>query len=110
MANYTAVVSNVCPNPTSISLSHSLPPSGRSCLIADRGVIAATNLLDGVDWYNLATQNRVESLRTTISDNVITPIISDSAGSLIIGGSCGTVQVLHPFSTAVAQTLGLDCE
>ena len=85
-------------------------PSGRSCLLADQGVIAATNLLDGVDWYSLASQDRVESLRMTIMENIITPITSDNAGSLIIGGSCGTVQVLHPFSATVAQTLELECK
>lgn len=84
--------------------------SGRSCLLTDQGVIATTNLLDGVDWYNLTSRDRVESLRTTIMENIITPVISDNAGSLIIGGSCGTVQVLHPFSATVAQTLELECE
>ena len=73
-------------------------------------MIATTNLLDGIDWYSLGNQARVESLRTTIVDNIVTPIISDNVGSLIIGGSCGVVQVLRPFSAAVAQTLELECE
>lgn len=85
-------------------------PSGRSCLSADQGTIAITNLFDGVDWYSLANQGLVDSLRTTIVDNVITPIISDEAGSLIIGGSCGVVQVLQPFPAMVVQTLELECK
>jgi len=85
-------------------------PSGRSCLLEDQGAIAVTNLFDGVDWYNLTNQGLVDSIKTTIVDNVITPIISDGAGSLIIGGSCGTVQVLKPFPAAVVQKLELERE
>ena len=91
-------------------LAFSSFPSGRSCLLADQGVIGITNLFDGVDWYNLANQCLVNSLRTTIVDNIITPIVSDNAGSLIIGGSCGAVQVLQTFPPVVTQTLELECE
>ncbi|KAF9642325.1 hypothetical protein BDM02DRAFT_3193488 [Thelephora ganbajun] len=74
----------------------------------DHRAIAVTNLFDGVDWYDLVSQGLVDSVRTTIVDNVITPIISGSAGSLIIGGSCGAVQVLQPPPAIVVQTLGLE--
>lgn len=84
--------------------------SGRSCLSVDRRAIAITNLFDGVDWYDLTSRGLADSLRTTITDNVITPIISDGAGSLIIGGSCGTVQILQPFPAIVVQSLGLEGE
>ena len=85
-------------------------PSGRSCLSVDRKAIAVTNLFDGVDWYDLTSRGLVDSLRTTIEDNVIIPIVSDGAGSLIIGGSCGTVQLLQPFPAIVIQTLELEGE
>jgi hypothetical protein len=93
-----------------LHLVSSFFPSGRSCLLEDQGAIAVTNLFDGVDWYDLTNQRLVNSLRTTIVDNVITPIISDSAGSLVIGGSCGAVQVLQPSPAAVVQTLELERE
>ncbi|KAF9643089.1 hypothetical protein BDM02DRAFT_3132669 [Thelephora ganbajun] len=73
-------------------LTFSYFPSGQSCLIADQGVIAITNLFDGVDLYDLTNQGLVDSLRTTIVDNIITPIVSGRADLLIIGGSCGAVQ------------------
>lgn len=74
----------------------------------DNGAIAVTNLFDGVDWYNLTTQDLAESLHTTIGENVITPIIRDDEGFLVIGGSVGAVQVLQPPPAALAQTLELE--
>lgn len=73
-------------------------------------MIAVTNLFDGVDWYDLASQGLVDSFKMTIVDNVITPIICDSAGFLIVGGSCGVVQVLQQFPATAVQTLGLEGE
>ena len=93
-----------------VYLASSPLPSGRSCLSLDDGTIAVTNLFDGVDWYNLANQRLVDSFRMTIEDNVITPILSNGMGSLIIGGSCGAVQVLQPSPAIVVQTLGLEGE
>jgi hypothetical protein len=109
VANHTTVVSNVRSNPTS-PFRFLILPSGRSCLSVDHGTIAVTNLFDGVDWYDLASQGVIDSLRIAIVDNVITPIISDSVGSLIVGGSCGAVQVLQPFPAVVVQTLELEGE
>lgn len=109
LATHATLVFNVCSNLA--SLPHVLiSPSGRSCLLADQGVIATTNLFDGVDYYNLANQRLVDSLRMPIVDNVITPITSDNTGSLIVGGSNGVVQVFQPFPAADIQTLELECE
>ena len=104
-------MSNVCSSliPLHTSSSHD-SSSGRSCLSTDCRAIAVTNLFDGVDWYDLKSRGLVDSFRTTIADNVITPIVSDGAGSLIIGGSCGVVQLLQPFPAIVVQTLGLEGE
>lgn len=88
----------------------SFSPSGHSCLLANQKVIATTNLFDGVDYYDLANQGLVDSLRMTITDNIITPIISDNAGLLIVGGSSGTVLVLQAFPAAIVQTLDLESE
>lgn len=95
---------------TSQNLASSFFPSGRSCLLEDQGIIAVTNLFDGVDCYDLTDQSLVYSFKTAIPENVITPVISGRTGSLIIGGSCGTVQVLHPFPAEVIQTLELKRE
>lgn len=94
-----------------VSLSYrtfSPSPSGRSCLSVDCRAIAITNLFDGVDLYDLTSRSLVDSLRTTIADNIITPIISDGAGLLIVGGSCGTVQLLQLFPAIIVQTLDLE--
>ena len=91
-------------------LTFSPSPSGRSCLSADCRAIAVTNLFDGVDLYDLTSRSLVDSLRTTIADNIITPIISDGAGLLIMGGSCGTVQLLQLSPATVVQTLDLEGE
>lgn len=73
-------------------------------------MIATTNLFDGVDYYDLASQSLVDSLRMTITDNVIMPVISDATGSLIVGGSSGAVHVLQAPPAVVAQTLELESE
>lgn len=70
-------------------------------------MIAVTNLFDGVDCYDLTNQCLVYSFKTTITENIITPVILDATGSLIIGGSCGTVQVFRPLPAEVIQTLEL---
>lgn len=109
LANHATDLSNVCNNlPPYLTCSSSA--SGRSCLLADQGAIAVTNLFDGVDCYNFTDNCLVDSFRTTITENVISPIISDCVGSLIIGGSCGAVQVLRPFPAITTQTLELECE
>ena len=77
----------------------------------NQGVIATTNLFDGVDYYDLANKSLVDSLRMTITDNVIAPIITDVAGSLIVGRSSGIVHVLQAFLlAAIVQTLELESE
>ena len=73
-------------------------------------MVAVTNLFDGVDCYDLTNQCLVYSFKTTITENVITPVILDRTGSLIVGGSCEPVQVFHPFPAEVIQTLELECE
>lgn len=73
-------------------------------------MIATTNLFDGVDYYDLTNQSLVDSLRMTITDNVILPIISGDAGSFVVGGSSGAVCVLQAYPPAVIQTLGLEGE
>lgn len=111
VADHATVISDVRSNsPSSFCSITSFFLSGRSCLLADQGVIATTNLFDGVDYYDLANQSLVDSLRMTIADNTIAPIISDTAGSLIIGGSSGAVHVLQAFPAAIVQTLELESE
>jgi len=78
--------------------------------LSSQGAIAVTNLFDGVDLYDLTNRSLVGSLRVEVAENIITPIISDNAGSMIIGGSTGTVQVLQPIPAAVIQTLDLEGE
>jgi hypothetical protein len=111
LADQATVISNVGSN-SPLNFAHIiiLFPSGRSCLLANHNMIATTNLFDGVDYYDLANQNLVDSLRMTITDNVVTPIASGNTGSLIVGGSSGAVHVLQAFPATVVQTLELQGE
>lgn len=83
-------------------------PSGRSCLSVDEETIAVTNLFDGVDRYDISHQELIESLKTTIVENVMTLIILDDDGFLAFGGSSGAVQILKPTPMGINQTLELD--
>ena len=105
-------MSNVCPDCTRHRLSRILTFPKRSVLFIspDNRVVAVTNLFDGVDWYDLENQCLVDSFRMAIEDNIVTPIILNSSGSWITGGSCGVVQVVRPFPTIVVETLGLEGE
>lgn len=111
LADHATVVPNVrLISPSNLYPISSFSLSGRSCLLADQKVIATTNLFDGVDYYDLENQSLVNSLRMTIADNIIAPVVSGNAGSFIVGGSSGAVHVLQAFPAAIVQTLELESE
>ena len=81
--------------------------SGRSVVSQDCTTIAASNQLDGVDWYSLSSFKLISSSKIPISkgSSVSSLVYADGDNAVVIGGLSGLTYIVDCQTFDVRQEL-----
>ena len=81
--------------------------SGRSALSRDCETLAASNLLDGVDWYSLSSSKPISSSKIPISksSSVSSLVYVDDSNAIVIGGLSGRAYIVDSQKFDIRQEL-----
>lgn len=74
----------------------------------DEKYIVVSNLYDGLDWYSIADRALSHTVQCPINQQMNLPIpvlFTRDGGTIITGGTCGSVRVLDASTSETIQTL-----
>ncbi len=80
--------------------------SGRIALSPNEDLLAVSNLCDGFDLYQLSDQAHLRTFQVNTQINVPLPsLFIEDASALVMGSSCGEVQIMDVSAGLVLQEL-----